>query len=135
MIDRAIDGYVPYIMNEKPELKEKFDGFTWYPDSISYGSSTIFGSPGLFGGYDYTPEMMNRRSDELLADKHEEALKTLPTLLGGEGYHVTVLDPPYAGYSEIPDLSIYDDIPGVDAYNTRRFSTGMEQSDRIENIK
>ena len=135
MIDRAIDGYVPYIMNEKPELKEKFDGFTWYPDNISYGSSTIFGSPGLFGGYDYTPEMMNRRSDELLADKHEEALKTLPTLLGGEGYHVTVLDPPYAGYSEIPDLSIYDDIPGVDAYNTRRFSTGMEQSDRIEKIK
>ncbi|MCR5210036.1 MAG: membrane protein insertase YidC [Lachnospiraceae bacterium] len=135
MIDRAIDGYIPYIMNEKPELKEKFDGFTWYPDNISYGSSTIFGAPGLFGGYDYTPEMMNRRSDELLANKHEEALKTLPTLLGEDGYHVTVLDPPYAGYSEIPDLSIYDGIPGVDAYNTRRFSTGMEQSERIEKIK
>ena len=135
MIDRAIDGYVPYIMNEKPELKEKFDGFTWYPDNISYGSSTIFGAPGLFGGYDFTPEMMNRRSDELLANKHEEALKTLPTLLGEDGYHVTVLDPPYAGYSEIPDLSIYDGIPGVDAYNTRRFSTGIEQSERIEKIK
>ncbi len=30
MLDRGINEYIPYIMNEKPELKEQFDGFTYY---------------------------------------------------------------------------------------------------------
>ena len=49
MLDRAIDGYIPYIMKEKPELMEKFSGFTYYPNTISYGTFTNFGAPALFG--------------------------------------------------------------------------------------
>ena len=30
MLDRAMGEYVPYIFNEKPELKEQFEGFTYY---------------------------------------------------------------------------------------------------------
>ena len=118
MLDRALGEYIPYIMEEKPELVEEFSGFTYYPNTISYGGSTNFGAPPLFGGYDYTPEEMNLRSDEPLADKHDEALKVLPKFFSDNGYDVTVCDPPYAGYYWIPDLSIYDDIPGVNAYIT-----------------
>ena len=42
MLDRAVGGMLPYIFNEHPELREKYDGFTYYPNTISYGSSTIF---------------------------------------------------------------------------------------------
>ena len=45
MLDRAMGQYVPYIFNEKPELKEQFSGFTYYSNVISFGGYTNFGSP------------------------------------------------------------------------------------------
>ena len=113
MLDRAISGYVPYIMQEKPELEEQFDGFRYYPNTVSYGRSTNFGAPPLFGGYDYTLEAMNRRSSERLVDKHNEALKMLPVLFSRNNYKATVCDPPFANYKWIPDLSIFSDYPEI----------------------
>ena len=118
MLDRAMGTQVPYIFNEEPELLEKFDGFTYYRNTISYGAYTNFGSPALFGGYEYTPERMNERTEESLESKHNEALKVMPAIFGDNGYEVTVCDPTYAGYSWIPDLSIYDDHPEYHCYNT-----------------
>ena len=118
MLDRAMGQYIPYIMNEKPELKEQFAGFTFYSNTISFGGCTNFGSPALFGGYEYTPIEMNRRDDEKLVDKHNEALKVMPVLFSENGYDVTVCDAPYANYQWIPDLSIYDDYPEIDTYIT-----------------
>ena len=51
MLDRALSAYIPYIFDEKQELINSFSGFKRYPNSISYGSFTIFGVPPLFGGY------------------------------------------------------------------------------------
>ena len=116
MLDRAMGTQAPYIFNEKPELLEQFDGFTYYPNTVSYGVATNFGSPALYGGYEYTPEKMNERDTELLVDKHDEALKVMPVIFDEHGYEVTVLDPSYAGYTWIPDVSIYDEYEGINAY-------------------
>ena len=59
------------------------------------------------------PEKMNHRSDVLLKDKQNEALKVMPLIFRENGYEVTVCDPKYANYSWIPDLSIYDDYPDI----------------------
>ena len=118
MLDRAISSYVPYLFQEKPELRQQFDGFTWYPNTLSFAYSTITASPAMFGGYEYTPEELNKRASEALADKHNEALKVLPVLFREAGYEVTVCDPPYAGYMRPPDLSIFKGYEGITAYNT-----------------
>jgi len=118
MMDRAMGTQVPYIFNEKPELKEKFDGFTYYPNTLSYGAHTNFAAPALFGGYDYTPEKINARSSESLESKHNEALKVMPDIFGKNGYTVTICDPSYAGYKWIPDLSIYSSYPDFNCFNT-----------------
>ena len=117
MLDRAISRYIPYIINEKPELKEVFSGFVYYPNTISFGLCTNYGAPPLFGGYEYTPIEMDRRNTELLEDKHNEALKVMPVLFLENGFDVTICDPPYAGYEWIPDLSIYSDYEKIKAYN------------------
>ena len=126
MLDRAIGPFVPYLMEENPTLQEQFDGFTYYSNTLSYGGFTNFGTPPLYGGYEYTPVRMNQREDESLADKHDEALKVMPTLFSENGYDVTLLDPSYAGYQWIPDLSIYDDMEGVTAYRADGFFTDDE---------
>ena len=118
MLDRAIGGYLPYLMQENPELQRQFEGFTYYPNAISHGYSTNTGSAGLYGGYEYTPAAMNARADEPLEEKQNEALRVLPVLFSENGYEVTVCDPPFAGYSWIPDVSIYDEYPAIRAYNT-----------------
>ena len=133
MLDRAMGEYVPYIFNEKPELKEQFSGFTYYSNTVSFGGHTNFAAPALFGGYEYTPVELNKRDTELLKDKQNEALKVMPVLFDANGYDTTVFDPPYAGYSQIPDLSIYDEHPGISSYITEGHFTDIEAKEsRVE---
>ena len=128
MLDRAIGPLVPYLFQEHAELQEQFSGFTWYPNTISYGPSTNTGTPALYGGYDYVPEKLDARTDMLLKDKQNEALKIMPVNFLRAGYEVTVCDPPYANYQWIPDLSIYDDYPEIRRFNTEgRISGNLEE--------
>ena len=116
MLDRAISCFIPYLLQENHKLVRQFDGFVYYPNTATYGSSTNTGAPGLFGGYEYVPEEMNKRDTEFMVEKHNEALKVMPVLFSEAGYDVTVVDPPWAGYtSGVPDLSIYDDYPDIKA--------------------
>ena len=136
MLDRGIGGYIPYIFQEKPELKEKFSGFTYYANVVSFGGSTNFSTPSLFGGYEYTPVELNKRDGELLGEKHDEALKVMPVLFNRNGYKVTVCDPPYAGYQWSADLSIYDEYPGIESYTTKgKFSDATMWKQNIQDNK
>ena len=129
MLDRGIAGYVPYMLNEKPELREQFDGFTYYPNTLSFGSHTNFGSPAVFGGYEYTPKELNKRDTELLAQKQNEALKVMPVSFLNQGSEVTVCDPTYADYEWIPELSIFDEYPEIHRYNTAgKYNGGSEET-------
>ncbi|MBD5551881.1 MAG: hypothetical protein HDQ96_12025 [Lachnospiraceae bacterium] len=134
MLDQAIGKYVPYLFAEKPELEEQFAGFTYYANTVSFGAHTNFGTPALFGGYEYTPVEINKRSEETLASKHNEALKVMPALFDQNGYQVTVCDPPYAGYQWIPDFSIYDDYPEMKHYilSKGEFSNDIQKSQWIQ---
>ncbi len=130
MFDRAMGTMLPYILNEKPELRQQFAGFTYYTNTISYGGHTNFAAPPLFGGYEYTPVEMNKRADEALVDKHNESLKVMPVLFSENGYKVTVCDPPYANYRWFSDLTIYNDYPQIETYITRgKFSPQENQTD------
>jgi YidC/Oxa1 family membrane protein insertase len=117
MLDRALSAFIPYIFDEKNELNNSFDGFTWYKNTISFGQSTNYGVPGIFGGYEYTPLEMQARNNIPVVDKHNEALLMLPKIFLDHGYKVTVTDPPYANYSLTPDLSIFNRYPEISADN------------------
>ena len=135
MLDRALGDFLPIIFNkdgDKPELLEQYAGFTVYNNIVSYGTSTNISTPSLFGGYEYTPQEINKRSGEKLADKHNEALKVLPTIFDNNDYNITIFDPVYANYEWIPDLSAFNDhqnwnvyiskgkFSDIDSYNSRR---------------
>lgn len=117
MLDRSMGVYVPFIMQEKPELIEKFDGFTLYPNSTSTGLRTNFGSPGLYGGYDYSSTELMRKADMLMREKHDQALRIMPQAFSDAGYTTSIADIPYAGYHQISDYSIFDDIENVNAFD------------------
>ena len=108
MLDRAMGVYVPYILQERPELREKLAGFTYYSNTISYGGHTNMASPALLGGYEYTPIKINQMSNKSLKDKQNEAHLVMPTIFETNGFDVTVADTVYANYNQGTDLSIFD---------------------------
>jgi len=130
-LDRGLGEDLPYLMQEKPELRETFDGFTYYSNVVSFGGHTNYAGPALMGGYEYTPVELNKRSDELLVDKHNEALKVMPVLFSQNGFDVTVCDPPFANYRVIPDLSIYDDYPEIHRYITKGFFSDAASAEQV----
>jgi len=136
MTDRAVGAYLPFLLEEKPELAGRLDGFTFYPNTVSSGLCTNYGVSAVFGGYDYTTSGMNARSDELLKDKHNEALKLLPILFTQAGYTAETFDAPYGNYRMPSDLSVFDGMEGVSAGRLEgRFATaygGEEHERRVE---
>ena len=125
MLDRAISCYVPDIFAEKSEVADAFDGFTYYPNTLAFSPNTNMSTPALFGGYEYRPDVINRRSSEKLQDKHNEALLVLPRIFADAGSEVTVCDPPYAGkYKWVPDVSLYDKYPHITGRLLERKYTG-----------
>ncbi|MDR2596546.1 MAG: YidC/Oxa1 family membrane protein insertase [Treponema sp.] len=118
MLDMAESVFVPYIFEESPELYQKYDGFIYYPNTVTFNGWTRGGAPPIFGGYEYTPEGINNRSDVSLHNKRNEALLMMPAILSKSGFFVTITDPPYADDNWIPDLRVFDNEGNVSGYIT-----------------
>ena len=112
-LDRGINTFVPKIFEEFPEIKKQFAGFTYFPNTLSYSNATVYGSPGMFGGYEYVPEEMNTRPEQLLRNKHNEALMIMPRIFSEAGYETTVLGFPFPNYTGGGDLSFAKDYPEI----------------------
>lgn len=130
-LDRAQSRYLEPLFEECPELNGQFSGFTFFPNTVSFNGHTLIGSPPAYGGYEYTPETMNERKTEKLVDKTNESLLLLPRVFTeqGENFSATVTDSCWANYSWIPDLSIFDDYPKIDARLTDAIYTDLWYKD------
>lgn len=111
--DRAASAYFPYVLEQFPELKEAYEGFTYYPNCISFSTFTLTGAPAMMGGYEYTPLSMNQR-EETLVNQHNEAIMALPVWFDRIGYDVKVVDPPYANYSWDGDYSPFEQYEDIE---------------------
>ncbi|GHU64622.1 membrane protein [Spirochaetia bacterium] len=118
MLDRASSSFFPFILEESPDLNERYSGFVYYPNTVAFNGYTRIGAPPIFGGYEYTPSEINKRDTETMVSKHNQSLLMLPRIFSEAGYSIVVTDPPYPNYSYAEDLRIYEEYPGVKAYIT-----------------
>lgn len=110
-LDRGINSFIPKILTQYSDLQKSFEGFTWFKNSLSFGDFTTTGGPAMLGGYEYSPEEINARKDELLREKHNEASLVMPKLFLDAGWKVTITDPPLPNYSDKTDLSAFKKYP------------------------
>lgn len=113
-LDRFTSSLFPEIIQESPELKSVYSGFTYFPNTISYGLHTIVGAPAMLGGYDYRPEQTNARKNEPLQQKINEGNSTLPLLFSKRGFEVTVANPADAE----TERGFYERYPEIKTPNT-----------------
>ena len=108
MLDKAVSVFIPYIFEESPELYQKYDGFIYFPNTVSFNGWTKGGAPPIFGGYEYTPEEMNKRLDISQLTKRKEALFLMPMLFSESGFSVVITDPPAVDDNWIFDMRIFE---------------------------
>ncbi|WP_461246055.1 hypothetical protein [Treponema sp. R6D11] len=113
MLDYGLSSYVPYLFEEKPELFDSFKGFTYYPNTTSFGAHTIHGFPGIFGGYYYTPLEIHKRNKESWYKEYTKALQVLPIIMAESNYNVAILNQFW------PDYSYFDKYDNISAHDTR----------------
>jgi hypothetical protein len=118
MLDMAESVFIPYIFDESPDLYQKYDGFVYFPNTVTFNGWTSGGAPPIFGGYEYSPEGINNRPDISLHVKRNEALLMMPMIFSASGFSVTITDPPYADDNWIPDVRIFDNEENVSSYIT-----------------
>ena len=118
MLDMAQSVFIPYIFKESPYLLNEYDGFIYYPNTVTYNGFTAGGAPPIYGGFEYTPNEINNRNDVSINEKYNEALLLMPKIFSEENFSVIVTDPPLAGSSWIPDLRIYNGIEAVSSFLT-----------------
>ncbi len=143
MLDRAENRYVEEMFKESPDFNESFSGFTLYKNTLSFNGHTMIGAPLLFGGYEYQPLEMNRRKDQLLYEKNNEALLLLPRIFTEQAdFTAAITDPSWANYNTYADLSItepYEKIDGYQTigkystiwYKTHKENTGLNNTDAL----
>ncbi|MEL3903900.1 MAG: YidC/Oxa1 family membrane protein insertase [Treponemataceae bacterium] len=121
-LDRAPGVFLPHIFDDAPQLAEQLSGCVFYPNTVSTSRHTTGGAPAMLGGYEYTFDNLNKRSDTPLRVKHNEASLIMPLIFSEAGFTATVADPPVPNYSWKGDLSIFDeyDIKALELFGTYR---------------
>ena len=139
MLDRVIGETAKYVFEDRSDIKDGFDGFTWYSNTVSLAPHTQMAAPGLFGGYEYIPQVCNQRKNISIVEKHNESLKVMPVLFSENGFDVFVNDPPNANYKPIGDISIYDGYSNIRACNMingeYRYLLSEEEQEQVKIIK
>jgi len=125
MLDMAASVFVPYIFEESPELYQKYDGFVYFPNTASFNAWTKGGAPPIFGGYEYTPEEMNKRPNITKLMKRKEALLLMPMLFTESGFSVVITDPSEVDDNWVPDLRLFDANDNISCYITDNVYTNL----------
>lgn len=111
MMDRAAAPYLPYIFDENPYLYDVYEGFTFYPNTVSFSTGTLVGAPPLYGGYEYIPVLQNQNTDKSLLEKREEAVSLLPRIFAKNGYSAVMTNMPWIGETKTSDFYFMDKYP------------------------
>ena len=81
------------MLEQYPEFKEYFDGFVFYPNTLTTGAYTDFGTPAILGGYEYSSYHLSKNPDkfnDLSAQAFTKILNQLNTkydvMLNGIGH-------------------------------------------------
>jgi len=102
MMDMFTGGFIPEIFEAYPELKTSFRGFVWYPNTISLGTATFAGLPGILGGDAFAPHNVNSNPGVPMRDRLSEAYGVYPKAFNAGGYEVVYVNPVYSTLEKEP---------------------------------
>lgn len=134
-LDRATSAFFPIFQEEMPELAEKFNGFTYFPNTISFGNSTLYGSTAMLGGYDYTPENINSRGNIPLQKKYNESALIMPLNFLANDFSITVSGLPSTDFRDKNDFRGFESFPEIKTYGIFKKYIKSYEREKSQRIK
>jgi YidC/Oxa1 family membrane protein insertase len=96
IIDEAQGWYMNEIMKEDPSIKEEYDGFKWYPNTISTSNFTYASVPSMMCGESYSIANMNKDTTTNIIEKVTNATSLFYDHVKSKGYYLTAHHLKYA---------------------------------------
>jgi hypothetical protein len=96
MVDMFQGWYLRTILEDSPNLKNSFDGFFWYPNTLSVSNYTASSMPALLSGYEYTPDKLDMDTVHTLAEKMVFSNEAFRDKAKDKGFNFTSTDVPYS---------------------------------------
>ena len=111
MLDMFQGNYVTQILAESPELKNRLEGFIWYPNSLSVSFYTNASLPVIMGGWDFEALNQNKQPGNLLG-KNTRAYEDMIARAQDKNMDVSVVDATYfhtlhGDIEAMEDLGVY----------------------------
>lgn len=120
MLDRAFAGFVPDIFTDNSALKTSFEGFTWYPNTLSSSNNTLGGLQTIYGGENYKIDSISSYKRNMpLKDKRDNAYKLYIDNFSKKNYELLYFAPTLAGSNFSGDCSIFNN-KSLECFNTFR---------------
>jgi len=95
MMDMFTGGFIPEIFESYPELKASFKGFVWYPNTISLGTATFAGLPGILGGDKFAPHNVNKNPGISMEERLSKAYGVYSEAFNDGGFETVYVNPVY----------------------------------------
>lgn len=92
MTDMFTGGNMNQLLERHPELREELDGFIWYEDVVTAGSLTVFGKPGILGGMEAHPLVINQDKSRSLEEKIAQAKGSFLRYLQDHNFTISIQD-------------------------------------------
>ena len=97
LFDQFTGSDINEIVAIEPSLKDRLDGFVWYPDTIAAGESTYISTPAVYAGNAFAPRELDKSYDgEDLYTKVNRAYYLLANSFADAGYNVALAGLPYS---------------------------------------
>jgi len=101
VLDGFSGGSLETMLDQAPEMFDDYEGFVWYPNTVTIHAGTLGALPALAGGHSYTVQQMNQRIRDQkkasIGQEIREAYKVYADAFGPKGYAVSYVHLPYSG--------------------------------------
>jgi YidC/Oxa1 family membrane protein insertase len=86
LLDMFHGWYVNRAIQEAPELKSAYEGFVWYPNTLSVSNITASSIGPMLGGYDYTVDKLNQDENRSVEQKITAIAKEFNKRIRADGF-------------------------------------------------
>lgn len=107
MLDGFPGGYLQKVMDEMPEALKGYEGFTWYPNTLSTNINTMGAIATLAGGPRYAAQEINSRNYDSIGTAIAESYGTYIEAFVPKGYQVTYVNPAFVDKCDRLDNRIH----------------------------
>lgn len=89
LADAFLGIHIDSILNNNTELVDAYDGFVWYPNTISVSTNTAPSISSLLGGEKYNLNILNKDETRTMSEKITSVSESFTEKIKSEGYTFT----------------------------------------------